>query len=105
MKRFQTATLLTALILGSTATASLAEKYETVTRGPNGAAVRVKSDRIPVAAQQQPKTAPHDFPQVVTRGPGGAGHPEGTLMIKSDGNFVATPQIINRGPNGGGQLK
>lgn len=105
MKRFQTAVALTSLILASTATTALAETYEVVTRGPNGAAMIVKSDRIPVAARPLPKTEAHDFPQVITRGPGGAGHPEGTLMIKSDGNFVVAPQVINRGPNGGGQLK
>ncbi len=105
MKRFQTVALLTILVLSSAATASRAVEYEVVTRGPNGAGVLVKSDRIPLASHPQPKTEPHAFPEIVTRGPGGAGHIKGIRELPRTATAIAVPEVIYRGPNGGGQIR
>ena len=107
MKRFQSVALvaITAITLGSTATSSLAEKYEVVTRGPNGAGHVVKKGQVPIAAHAQPQSEARSFPNLITRGPGGASHITNNAAPKSQGGFVAFPNIVNRGPNGGGQLK
>lgn len=85
-----------ALITLGISTNAVAET-QTVTRGPNGAPSIVK--HVPLDAQQQPKTEPHDALSVINRGPNGAAHIANT---ESATRSAATPsgQIITRGPNG-----
>ncbi|KAI9133604.1 hypothetical protein [Acaryochloris sp. CCMEE 5410] len=85
-----------ALITLGLSTNAVAET-QTVTRGPNGAASIVK--KVPLDAQQQPKTEPHDALSVVNRGPNGAPH---ITKTEATNRSAATPtgNIITRGPNG-----
>ena len=107
MKRFQSVAILalTALTLGSTATSSLAQKYEIVTRGPGGAPHVVKKGTVPIGARSLPQGEPHAFPRLATRGPGGASHLTRETLRKAPSNFVAFPNLVNRGPNGAVQIQ
>ncbi len=94
-------TLLTGFALFNVAIAPQANaEYVTITRGPNGAATIVKANNIPVDAQTQPESPGHAFPNLVTKGPHGAG----TLSTKSESMkskvSVSVPNVITRGPNG-----
>ncbi len=85
-----------ALITLGISTNAVAET-QTVTRGPNGAPSIVK--KVPLDAQLQPKTEPHDALSVINRGPNGAAH---IAKTEAAARSAATPtgNIITRGPNG-----
>jgi hypothetical protein len=66
----------------------------------------VNSDRIPLDAKVSPQTESHAFPELITRGPGGADHFVGTTTQESM-KMVQTPEslhLVTRGPNGAGFL-
>ncbi len=78
--KFFTHTLLAGFALFNVAIAPQANaEYVTINRGPNGTVTIVKANKIPVDAQTQPESPSHDFPNLVTNGPNGAG----TLSTKS----------------------
>lgn len=96
---FSVLSSLTVLSIGFTSSA-LAETI-TVTRGPNGAAHRVKADHVPFDAQVKADTSATSVGNVVIKGPNGAAH----LSSVESSNNIASPypgklQVITRGPNG-----
>ncbi|NJN23725.1 MAG: hypothetical protein HC810_04135 [Acaryochloridaceae cyanobacterium RL_2_7] len=60
---------------------------------------------MPIGAHAQPQSAARNFPNLITRGPGGASHISNSEAPKSQGSFAGFPDIVNRGPNGGAQLQ
>ena len=61
------------VLLSSPSTRTIAKPI-VVTRGPNGAAHVVKSDKIPLDAKVPPMSQSRQFPKVQQKGPGGATH-------------------------------
>jgi hypothetical protein len=72
----------------------------TVTRGPNGAAVIIDSENIPVDAKASPTSPNRSFPELMTRGSHGASFVTAASQMKSEKQAISVPNLVTRGSHG-----
>jgi len=101
----QVAVLAGLAVLGMGIISPVTAETITVTRGPNGAAHQVKSDRIPEDAQVRSNRPAPGFPDIVTKGPHGAAQiAQSELDRETTAQSAGPLQVVQRGPNGAGHI-